>query len=1376
MGRALKWGGGIALAVVLLILAAIWALDTGPGHRFVIDRIERLAPKSGLKIRIGRIEGSIYGKAAIKDLRVYDAKGLLLDSPDVKLDWAPFAFLMSDRLDISNLTAPLATLHHTPSFNPSEKTGPILPKFDIRIGELRIDRLRFEPAIAGQRRVGRLEGKADIRSGRAMVVLNAGVEGGGDRLALNLDAQPDRDLFDLDTELEAPANGVFGKLIGTVQPVKLSVKGDGRWSAWKGAALLNMGNQRVADLKLGVTKGAYDLNGFIAPSLIAKGKLQTLSAPRILVNGRATLVNRRVDTSLSLRSAALSVNAAGIVDLASNSFDNMRITANLLQPKALFPNMSGDRVQLRVLLDGAFDTAAFEYLLTAPRVAFDNTGVEDVRATGKGRLSKQPVAVPLHLTAWRVTGVGDVAGGILANLKVDGLLKVTAKTLVGDALQVRSDKLTSKVSVFVDLLTGRFEVTISGQLGRYLIPGLGIVDVKTELSVVPGANGKGTRVVGRGQAWVRRFDNAFLASLAGGLPYIDTALERGPDGILYLRNLKLTAPAIRLTGNGLRRNDGTFHFEGSGTQRQYGPFRMTLDGDISRPKVDLLFARPMDALGLSNVRVMLNPNAQGFVYRAAGGSMLGPFTSLGAILLPANQPAVIQISEMRVSGTNARGSLRSVEGGFDGTLNIAGGGLDGTLGFAPVRGMQQITADLTANGAKFVGPPPLSIRRGRVQATMLLDPAGTTIDAKINARGIRRGNIVLASLVADAKIVGGNGVVNAKLSGQRGRAFDISTVATFTDGRIELTGDGTIDRKPAKLVTPAVLTKDGGGWRLAQTVLNFAGGTAKVSGRFGEGPNEIDATLTQMPLSITDMFYPDLGLGGIASGTLQYRQTGPGLPSGRAELKIRGLSRSGLVLSSKPIDVGISAVLQGNNAAARAVAASGGKIIGRAQARLSPLGAGDLMTRLQNAPLFAQVRYDGPADTLWRLTGVEIFDLSGQVAIGADMSGRLADPVIRGSVRAQNARLESAVTGTIFTNLQASGRFNGSRLVLDEFKANAGSGGSVTGRGSFDLASATGFGIDLAIDAKNAVLINRDDLDATVTGPITIKTDARGGVIAGDVRLDRSAFQLGRASAAQSIPRLNVREINRRGEEIIRPAAAQPWRLAIKATAPNRLMVSGLGLESEWRADLDIGGTVEAPAIVGRADLVRGGYEFAGRRFDLERGAIRFNGNVPSDPTLDIQAAANMQGLNATIRVTGTGLKPEISFSSVPAMPEDELLSRLLFGTSITNLSAPEALQLAAAVASLQGGGGGLNPINAVRQAAGLDRLRILPADITTGQGTSVAAGKYLTRRIYVEVITDGAGYSATRAEFQITRWLSLLSSISTLGRESVNLRVSKDY
>lgn len=1372
--RLVTWiAGGIA-ALLILAALAVWSLDTGPGHRFIITQIERLAPSSGLRIRIGRIDGSIFGVARIRDLRVYDAQGLLLDSPEVALDWRPWAWL-SNRLDINHVRAGLATLHKAPKFNPSEKKGPILPGFDIRIGELRIDRLRFEPAIAGQRRIGRVEGSADIRSGRAKIDLKALVEGGGDRLTVMLDAEPDRDRFDADVRLIAPANSVFGAIAGTRRPIDLAIVGDGKWSGWKGKGRLDLSGNRVIDLDLAADKGRYALSGFVAPSLISQGKIARMTAPRIVVDGQATLADRRLDGRLGLRSRALNIAAVGALDLARSAYDDLRITADLLQPAALFPNMRGERVRLQALLDGGFDSARFEYLLTAPRVSFDNTGFEQVRASGAGRLTKTPVAVPLRLTARRVTGVGDVAGGILANLRVDGLLKVTAKTLVGDALRLRSDKLNSKVSVFVDLVTGRYEVSFSGQLSRYLIPGIGIVDVKTDLRIVPGPGGRGTRVVGTGQAWVRRFDNAFLRSLAGGLPRIETGLERGPDGVLYLRNLRLIAPDIRLTGNGYRRTDGTFFLEGSGTQAQYGAFKLRLDGQIDRPKIALLLSRPMDALGLSDVRLDLDPTPQGFAYRAAGGSTLGPFTSNGAILLPSGEPATIAVAALDVSGATAKGALRSLPGGFDGRLDLAGGGIAGSLLFAPVGDIQQITADLRADGARFEGPPPISIRRGTLKAVMLLDPAGMSIDATVDARGLRRGNVVLSRLTGTAKLKGGTGQVHANFAGARGRAFDLRTVADIAPGRISLTGEGTIDRRPVKLTGPAVLTAEAGGWRLAPTGLEFSGGSARIGGLFGADSTQLDAALQRMPLSALDMAYPDLGLSGVASGTLRYAQAAGGEPSGRVDLRIRGLARAGLVLSSKPIDVGVAGVLNGQQAVMRAVAASGGQTIGRAQARLAPLGEGDLMTRLSNAPLFAQIRYNGPADTLWRLTGVEIFDLSGPVAIGADVGGRLAAPVIRGSVRTANARLESAVTGTVLTNLKASGRFGGSRLVIDQMSARAGEG-TISGSGSFNLAAAEGFGIDLALQAQNAELIDRDDIGATVTGPITIKTDGRGGVIGGEVNLVRSRYILGRATAAAQIPRLNVRELNRRGEEIEREAPAVPWRLALKANARNRLAVSGLGLDSEWRANLDIGGTIEAPAILGRADLIRGGYEFAGRRFDLERGTIRFNGESPPDPTIDIVAEANVQGLNASIRVTGTGLKPEIAFTSVPALPEDELLSRLLFGTSITNLSAPEALQLAAAVAALQGGDGGLNPINAVRDAAGLDRLRILPADQVTGQGTSIAAGKYITRRTYVEVITDGQGYSATRIEFQVTRWLSLLSSISTLGRQSVNIRVSKDY
>lgn len=1373
----LRWALGLLVTLALAIGIAIWAIDTGPGHRFIVDRIASLPIKSGLRIRIGRIDGSIWGRATLRDLRLYDPQGLFLEAPEVGLDWRPSRWL-ANTLDIRRLESDLVVLHRLPKLRPPERRGPILPGFDIRIDRLAIAAVRIEPPVAGTRRIAWLEGRADIRRGRALIDLDARVAGGGDRLRIRLDAEPDRDRFDLEARLAAPADSVVGGIVGTRRPIALVVTGDGTWARWNGVARMDLSGRRTIDLALGVRDGRYLLKGQAAPSPFLSGKLQRLSAPRILIDGQATLADRRLAGLLKLRTPALSIDADGTIDLADSAFDKLKIAASLLRPPALFPNMTGRAIRLEATLDGPFATAAYDYRLVADRVAFDQTGFETVRAVGTGRLSPSPVRLPVRLTAARVTGVGDVAGGILRDLALSGTLDVTAKTVTGSNIALGSDKLKGKLALLLDLVTGRYTVTLSGGLTRYLIPGLGIVDVTSELRVVPDPSGRGTRVEGRGRAWVRRLDNGFLAGLAGGLPAIDTRLVRGNDGIVRFMGLRLTAPGIALAGNGYRRKDGTFFFEGGGRQREYGPLRLVLDGRIDRPRLAIVLASPMEALGLADVKLQLDPDAQGYAYAAAGGSTLGPFTSSGRIDLPRAAPALIRVAALAVSGTNATGTLRSDPGGFTGTLDLAGGGLAGQLLFAPVGDDQRIEAHLTADGATLTAATPVVLRRGKLDGAILLTPAGAIVDGALAAQGARIGPVSLASLSAKAALRAGRGTVAARIAGSRGRAFALDVAADVAPEAIALSGSGTVDRRPIRLEEAARFTRDGDGWRLAPARFAFAGGTARVGGRFGGSATELDATLQRMPLTVLDIGFPGLGLGGSASGTLTYRLPAGGTPTGRTDLRIRGLTRSGLVLSSQPVDVGLAAVLGADGAAGRAIVASAGKTIGRAQARLAPLGPGaDLMARLRRAPLFAQLRYAGPADTLWRLTGVETIDLSGPVSIGADMRGTLADPSIRGSLATDNARLESAVTGTVIQKIAAAGRFNGSRLAIDRFAGTTANGGSVSGRGVFDLAAAGGLGMDLAITADRAILLARDDIGATVTGPLTIRSDGSGGTIAGDVDLIASRFRLGRAAAA-AVPRLAVREINRPADEPEATRPPSPWRLDLKADARNRLMVSGLGLDSEWRTRIAIRGTVDNPAITGTADLIRGNYEFAGRRFDLDRGAIRFNGEAPPDPALDIVAQANLQGLNATIRVTGTGLKPDIDFASVPALPEDELLSRLLFGSSITNLSAPEALQLAAAVASLNAGGNGdgLNPINSVRRAAGLDRLRILPADPTTGQGTSVAAGKYLGRRTYVELISDGAGYSATRVEFQITRWLSLLSSISTIGRQSANVRISKDY
>ena len=1356
------------LGLALLLAIGLFILDTAPGHRWIVDRIAGIETSSGLKIRIGRIEGSVFGQSKLRNVAVLDKQGTFLTSPEIDLDWAPGAWLYN-KLDIRSVHADRATLVRLPKLKPSTTKGPILPGFDIHIGKLSIDRLEVGKAVAGTPRVGRLSGSADVRSGRAVVKLDAAIDG-SDRIHLDLDAEPDGNRFDLELQAHSTANGLIPALLGSKRSLDAVITGDGTWAKWRGSAGLNLSQRPTARLSLTANEGRFGLSGALKPSQFLKGRLMRLTSPLVKVSGSGTLKDRILDGRIMVGSGALRAAASGSLDLAKNSFRSVQVGVDLLKPPALFTNMSGRNVRMLVTLNGPFGTADYAYRLSSPNVKFDNTGFIDVRAEGKGRLSPWPVRMPLHLQARAITGVGDLASAILANAHLDGLLTITPKLIRGDGLQLRSAQVNGKLSLLIDLVTGRFEILMSGGMKRYFIDGLGIVDVLTDLRVVPGPGGHGSLVTGSAKAWVRRLDNSFFMSLTGGLPRLETQLTRTPDGILHLTNLQLYSPKLRLSGEGYRNRDGTFHVTARGRQAQYGPVRLILDGNIARPKVDLYLDKPNETLGLSGVRILLDPTAAGYNYKANGGSRLGPFTSNGRILMPHGGKTIIAIAALDVNGAKASGQLRADPGGFTGTLDVAGGGLNGMLAFAPVGDAQKIEVHLNADHAVFPGA--LSVRSGRLDGTIVLADGRTTMTGVVNARGAEANGISIARLTANANLVNGSGQVRAAFAGRRGAEFEFTTLADISPDQVRLTGRGSVERRPLVLEQAAVLTRSGDGWALAPTRVSFAGGRAVVSGNSGSSPS-VHAQLQSMPLSVLNIAWPNTDLGGRASGSLDYAWKGS--RSGRLNLTVRGLSRSGLVLASQPIDLGIAAILTNDKAGLRAVAVSNGQTIGRAQARFAPLGPGTVMTALMNAPLFAQLRYQGPADTLWRLSGIEIFDLTGPAAIGADINGTLSNPVIRGALKTDSARLESPVTGTVIDHLVAQGRFQGSKFLFSRLSGQTAGGGSIEGSGAITFAEGR-TALDLSFNASHAQLLNRDDVAAKVTGPLHVRSTANGGgVISGKLHLDGGRFTLGQASSAAAVPQLNVTHTGLDEADVIEPAQLHPWKLDVDL-AGGGLQVRGLGIRSTWTTDLHIGGAADSPAFTGRADLVRGDYEFAGRTFRLDRGIIRFRGESPPNPLLDIRALAQVQGLDATVLVQGSGLKPEISFVSNPALPQDELLSRILFGTSITNLSAPEAIQLASAVAALNSGSGSLDPINALRKAVGLDRLRILPADIATGQKTAIAAGKYLGRKLYVEVITDGHEYSATRVEYEITRWLSVLSTVSTIGRAQASVRVSKDY
>jgi translocation and assembly module TamB len=1001
----------------------------------------------------------------------------------------------------------------------------------------------------------------------------------------------------------------------------------------------------------------------------------------------------------------------------------------------------------------------------------------------RGRVSYDGTrwVLPLDASVARITSGNALIDPRLVNGTLRGTLVLADERLTSDDLQLRFPGLAAQLTLRGDITRGGYALAGPVEARGLLLENLGTID----------AGAKILFKIGSGVPWtlqanfngrMPRVTNATLANIAGTNIRFQGGDTLGAGRPIVFQRTRLTASKLTLTLDG-RVENGRTTLAGSGQHVQFGAFTVEAALEADGPHATLVFASPFPRAGLRDVRVALSPTPDGFRIETQGQSTLGPFDGLLELTMPANGPTRIAIQRLDVWRTSVTGVLTLADAGVAGNLTFAGGGLDGTVALMPRDGGQGFDVALTADHATFGGATPLAINQAKIDVSGTIGGDSWTVTGTASGAGLSYGSLFIGRFAGQAQVTDGRGTFQASLSGRRGTRFELQLAGEAAPDRIAVAVRGDYGGQKIVMARRAVLlaTEDGG-WALQKTQLAFGSGYAIAEGRFGgTEPAQGRLSLAKLPLSLLDVAGGELGLGGTVSGIIDFGGGPNGVPTGEARVMVDNLTRSGLVMSSLPLDVALVARLSPSTLQARAIVRDQNNTEGRLQASISNLPAsGALTERLYAGNLFAQLRYDGPAEALWRLSTVEVMDVTGELKVAADVTGTLGQPLVRGSLSGDALRVQSSLTGTDVRNVRARGRFSGSRLQLASFSGTAPNGGQVSGSGFVDLAGMTaerGPRIDIRLAMRNAQVMNLPTMGATVTGPMRIVSDGIGGTIAGRLQVSRARWQLGIAAASQTLPNIRIREINLPPD--IRPAAAAaaPWRYLIDASAPGGIEVDGMGLDTERGADVQPRGNPSAPRSNGEARLVprQGFYTFAGVRFEMSRGVIHFQGESPPDPRLDIQAETVSQGLAVTVKVTGNSSQPEIAFSSVPALPEEELLARMLFGDGVQNLSATDALQLGAAVASLRGGGG-MDPINQLRTAIGLDRLRIVPAEPALNRGTAIALGKNFGRRFYGELITDGQGYSATEVEFRVTNWLSLLATVSTIGRQSIRAEYRRDY
>ncbi|NEX46251.1 translocation/assembly module TamB domain-containing protein [Pseudotabrizicola algicola] len=425
---------------------------------------------------------------------------------------------------------------------------------------------------------------------------------------------------------------------------------------------------------------------------------------------------------------------------------------------------------------------------------------------------------------------------------------------------------------------------------------------------------------------------------------------------------------------------------------------------------------------------------------------------------------------------------------------------------------------------------------------------------------------------------------------------------------------------------------------------------------------------------------------------------------------------------------------------------------GSAQAGLANPFLGN---RVVSGPLSVDLALNGP---------LQLSSLSGRIGLAG---GTFADPTLPFGLQA----IEASAT--------LSG---GSAQITTTAAVSSGGRAVLSGPVSLTAPYRAEFGLTLS-----GVVLRDPQLYETlangqlrITGPL-----AGGALIAGRIALPQTEIRiaptgLGGQELLDGLRHVGepaaVRETRRRAGLIADPNGTgpstprRPYELDVEISAPNQLFIRGRGLDAELGGTLRITGTTDNIIPSGAFNLIRGRLDILGRRLTLTEASLSLEGDF--DAILNIVASSTNDSITSNVIIEGTAAEPEVRFTSNPQLPQEEVLSQLLFGRRLESLSALQALQLANAVATLAGRGGeGI--VGRLRQGFGLDDLDVQ----TTAEGTTqLTAGKYLSENVYSEIVVDQNGKSQINLNLDITDNVTLKGRVGAKGDTGIGIFYERDY
>ena len=1411
----------LALIAFLALCASAYGAESDKG--VLADLISRALSSPSMSVSIGAVDGVLSSDASISDIVLSDRDGPWLKVDKVRLVWNRLA-LFSRRLEVDQLTIGRMQFRRRPlpSETPPPDTGgprSILPELPVKVivKQFGVQELSLgEPVVGVVARLN-ISGKATLgppSEGLDLTLTAQRLDAAGDFKAL-LTYIPATDRLTVNVNSAEPAGGLFAHLANLpgLPPVKLAFNGAGALDNFTAKLDFAAGGDVWANGQVVVARqGAgrrltLDLNSRLEG--LAPGAIQPVFAGQTTLKGD---VQFNDDSSIALPGGLHLVSAAARLDFEGGKSANGLLDLNV-HAGAIPGSTAIGKLDLNASINGPLSSPTIDGAFDAGQISVEEGSIERVEASFRANPDG-----PLTEEKTRILFEGEAAVRGLA-LADPAFSQAVGRELT---LKMRGSASSSGETTFdtLDLSAAAFDAHYSGLLGRNKIQGKANIVARdlSRFALLAAGTLKGEARIAADLDGAPRYGalsatiDAHASKLATSFPMLD----RATGGTLDVSG------AARLTSG-----DG-FGFSDLVASGQHGSAR--LNGEYGRDKVELGARIEIPQAQVLDPRVAGKAEVAGALSGTPSDLTAALKANLGEGRLLDRKTSGVALEALANHVTGLIDANASLSGDVDGhalqgSAHVArhdhGGWAIDNLGLslasARLAGALVVGADSLATGdlsfsatnLDDLSPLVLTKLSGALQAKASASTADGKQSLSVTANSDRM-TIAASRLeglkvdlqVADlwgAKILSGFAqLARAEIAGQAITGVKLTAAGSASASNLDfsgtarglaLTARGRLFGGPPTRLELASFAAQGGGRRLtlaAPATLTYGSdgldvknlmflldaGRLSLSGHAGS-TLALKASAVGVPLAAFDLFSPGLGLSGVADGEATIGGT-PANPTGQWRARLQRVVLPQMRNAGLPaLEVGGSGQLAGGRTSLDVTvnAGTGNTVRLTGSAPLAPDGPldvridGSLDARLANSMLSVSGRH-----------------AAGSLAVALQLRGTIAKPQAEGTIRLSGGELRDDQTGFKLTGITGTLVANGDTIRIDRLAGTTPNGGSIAANGEVRLDPAAGFPGSIRLTGQHAQLVANDILSATadmalnLSGPLAQKPRVDGHVTIVGMDISVPSRFNSVASPLPDTKHLNPTATARARLALMAKAKGSGARaplfdavLALTISAPNRIFVRGRGVYAELGGDLRVSGSARDPQVTGGFDLLRGSLTLLSSRLTFTRGNVRFHGDVM--PDLDLVAETNTTGITARISVTGPAVQPAFQISSNPSLPEDEILSRLLFQKSSGSLSAFQALELANAVGTLSGQA---DAFEHVRKSLGVDSLDI--SSSATG-GALVSATRAINDRVSVGVTTGARPQdNGVSLNYDVTRHVRLQAGFDASGGSSAGVGLDWEY